>query len=270
MTDTKPDRPSVFARLREPAALNYLVMTGAGLLVYGMIMMGRGNDAGALLAVLLAIPGILARWTASPILILLLTTYLLIDPGFMTLTGFVTGLPWATPRAPGGFNLEDVILAAALLAYVIGHFRLTSILHQGMPDEPTARRDARPAEPAEAAGRDRRPGRVAADPRRRLRVRDRRPGRVGGDRVRRAGRPARRFCIPRDRPVPDRRLGNRPRAAGGLGGARVPADARHDAAEAALVLRDEFFQENRRETDRLQRWRKWYKERVALRRRAGK
>jgi hypothetical protein len=40
--------------------------------------------------------------------------------------------------------------------------------------------------------------------------------------------------------------------------------------EAALVLRDEFFQENRRESDRLQRWRKWYKERVALRRRAGK
>ena len=41
-------------------------------------------------------------------------------------------------------------------------------------------------------------------------------------------------------------------------------------AEAALVLRDEFFQENRRETDRLQRWRKWFKERVARRRRAGK
>jgi hypothetical protein len=41
-------------------------------------------------------------------------------------------------------------------------------------------------------------------------------------------------------------------------------------AEASLVLRDEFFHENRRETDRLQRWRKWFKERVALRRRAGK
>ena len=41
-------------------------------------------------------------------------------------------------------------------------------------------------------------------------------------------------------------------------------------AEAALVLRDEFFQETRRETDRLQRWRRWFKERVALRRRAGK
>jgi hypothetical protein len=40
--------------------------------------------------------------------------------------------------------------------------------------------------------------------------------------------------------------------------------------EAAQSLRDEFFQENRRETDRLQRWRKWFKERVAWRRRSGK
>jgi hypothetical protein len=41
-------------------------------------------------------------------------------------------------------------------------------------------------------------------------------------------------------------------------------------AEAAIQLRDEFFQENRRETDRLQRWRKWFKERVAARRRTEK
>src|SRR5204862_3489228 len=121
---------------------------GAGLLVYGMIMLGRGNDAGALLAVLLAIPGILARWTASPILVLLLTTYLVIDPGFMSLIGWVSGSVWFTPRTGGGgFNLEDVILAAALLAYVIGHFRLTSILHQGMPDEPTARKERDPLNP---------------------------------------------------------------------------------------------------------------------------
>ena len=46
--------------------------------------------------------------------------------------------------------------------------------------------------------------------------------------------------------------------------------ARMTRNEAALVLRDEYFQENRRETDRLHRWRKWFKERVALRRSAGK
>ena len=69
-------------------------MAGAGLLVYGMVMMARGNEAGALLAVLLAIPGILARWTAAPVLILLLTTYLLIDPGAGNLIGWFTGSRW--------------------------------------------------------------------------------------------------------------------------------------------------------------------------------
>jgi hypothetical protein len=269
MTTAPPERPSVFARLREPAALNYLVMTGAGLLVYGMIMMGRGNDAGALLAVLLAIPGILARWTASPILILLLTTYLLIDPGFLNLIGMVSGSRWFTPRVGSGFNLEDVILAAALLAYVIGHFRLTAILHQGMPDEPTARRERDPLNPpkrpAGLVGADELPWTLAI---------------AGGCvvaaqavwlvlvLVERAGRPAiftpgtARFLI----------------VAWVTGLVLMVASAalvylrsaRMSRQEAALVLRDEFFQENRRETDRLQRWRKWYKERVALRRRAGK
>ena len=44
-------------------------------------------------------------------------------------------------------DLEDVILAAALLAYMIGHFRLTAIVHQGMPDEPTVRKERDPANP---------------------------------------------------------------------------------------------------------------------------
>lgn len=269
MTEPKAERPSIFARLREPAALNYLVMTGAGLLVYAMIMMGRGNDVGALLAILIALPGILARWTASPILILLLTTYLLIDPGLMTLTGFITGLPWVTPRGPGGFNLEDVILAAALLAYVIGHFRLTSILHQGMPDEPTARKERDPLNPP------RRPT-VIVSPDELPRTLVVASGCVIVGQaawvvvvlIERAGRPAvftpgtARFLF----------VG----WVTGLALMVVSAalvylrSAGMTRREAALVLRDEFFQENRRETDRLQRWRKWYKERVALRRCAGK
>jgi hypothetical protein len=231
--------------------------------------MGRGNDAGALLAVLLAIPGVLARWTASPILILLLTTYLLIDPGFLNLIGFVSGSRWFTPRVGGGFNLEDVILAAALLAYAIGHFRLTSIIHQGMPDEPTARKERDPLNPP------RRPaGLVRAEELPRTLM-------VAGGcvfaaqgvwfvlvLVERSGRPA-AFTPGTTRLLIVAWVT-------GLVLMVVSAalvylrSARMTRREAALVLRDEFFQENRRETDRLQRWRKWYKERVALRRRTGK
>jgi hypothetical protein len=269
MTDPKPDRPSVFARLREPAALNYLVMTGAGLLVYGMVMLGRGNDAGALLALLIAIPGVLARWTAAPVLILFLTTYLVIDPGFLSVISYVSGSGFFVPRSGTRLNLEDALLAASLLAYVIGHFRLTSLIHQGMVDEPTARqaRDPLnpPKRPAATVGPEELPRTLVVAAGSVI---------VGGAAwvlvtlVEQAGRPAvftpgtARFLI----------------VAWVTGLALLVASAalvylrsaRMTRREAALVLRDEFFQENRRETDRLQRWRKWYKERVAVRRRAGK
>jgi hypothetical protein len=269
-TDT-PRPPSIWQRLRPPAAINYLVLVGAGLLVYGFIMMARGNDVGALLAILIAIPGILARWTAAPVLILLLTTYLMIDPGFINLIGFVTGSRWYFPRSGSGFNLEDLLLAAGLLAYTIGHFRLTSMVHQGMPVDSTVQRTADPANPPrylpELAGAEELPRTLV----------------VGGccvvvgqlvwvilSFVEAAGRPrisqitdgSARFVLAV--------------WAIGLGLMLVSAAVVYlrgnwmTPAEASLVLRDEFFQENRRETDRLQRWRKWFKERVAMRRRAGK
>ena len=271
MSTDRPRPPGLFQRLRPPAALNYLVLTGAGLLVYGLIMMARGNDAGALLAVLLAIPGILARWTAAPVLVLLLTAYLMIDPGFINLIGWITGSPWFFPRPVGGFDLEDVLLAAGLLAYTIGHYRLTSMVHQGMPTESTAQRASDPANPP------RRP-----------------PDLVGPDELQHtllaaggcliAGQLAWTILAQVEK-------AGRPRlsefSAGsarlilvvwvtGLALMLVSAvlvylrGNRMTGAEAALVLRDEFFQEERRETDRLQRWRKWFKERVAVRRRSGR
>jgi hypothetical protein len=172
-------------------------------------------------------------------------------------------------RSSVGFNLEDVLLAAALLAYVIGHFRLTSLVHQGMPEEPTARQERDPLNPPKRPA-----GTVGPDELPRTLVAAAGCVIVGEAAwvlvtlVERAGRPAvftagtARFLI----------------VAWVTGLAIMVASAalvylrsaRMTRREAALVLRDEFFQEDRRETDRLQRWRKWYKERVALRRRAGK
>lgn len=271
MSSEAPTPPSIWQRLRPPAAVNYLVLTGAGLLVYGFIMMARGNDVGALLAILIALPGVLARWTAAPVLVLLLTTYLMIDPGFINIIGMISGGHWFSPGRQEGFDLEDVLLAAGLLAYTVGHFRLTSMVHQGMPVDPTVQRTSDPANPprypAELAGPDELPRTLV----------------VGGccvilgevvwvvlSLIEKAGRPreaeitfgSARFLL----------------FVWVTGLALLVASAavvylsgnRMSPAEASLVLRDEFFQEGRRETDRLQRWRKWFKERVALRRRAGK
>ena len=271
MSDDQRRPPNLFRRLRPPEALNYLILAGAGLLVYGFLMMGRGNDVGALLAILLAVPGILARWTAAPVLVLLLTTYLMIDPGFMNVIGWVTGSPWFFPRTAGGFNLEDGLLAGGLLAYTIGHYRLTSMVHQGMPNESTAQRGADPAtpprRPAELVGADELQHTLLA----------------GGvclvvgqlawtvlTLIETAGRPR----------VANLTVGSARLLlvvwVTGLALMLVSAALvylrgnRMTPAEAALVLRDEFFEEERRETDRVQRWRKWFKERVALRRRSGR
>lgn len=272
MSRGAPPGPGVIQRLRrDPAALNYLVLAGAGLLVYVLLMLAQGNTAGAMIAVLIALPGVLARWTSAPVLILLLTAYLVIDPGFFGLLNWISGYGWYWPRNAGGLNLEDVILAGALLAYAVGHYRLTGLLHQAMPDEPTARRERDPANPP------RRPGAL-----------------VGADELPRTlviagccaivGQAAWVVLVltdrlsqpndPRFSPGPSRFL--LVAWVAGLGLMAVSAAlvylraARMSRAEASLVLRDTFFQESRRETDRVQRWRKWYKERVAARRRAGK
>jgi hypothetical protein len=244
-------------------------MTAAGLLVYFFMMSAKGNDAGALVAVLVAVPGVLARWVVAPALVLILATYLLFDPGFLNLIGRFSGAPWFLPRERAVFEIEDIILAAALLAYVIGHFRLTTVVHQGMPDEPTPRgdRDLKnpPRRPAEL---------VAPDEFARTLI-------IGG------------CCVIAAEVTWVILMGlenlGRPNAftpgttrfllvawLAGLALMLVSAalvymrSARMTRSEASLVLRDEFFHENRRETDRLQRWRKWFKERVAARRRAGK
>ncbi|MSR54799.1 MAG: hypothetical protein EXS09_16150 [Gemmataceae bacterium] len=272
MSDKPQEPPSVFARLRAPATLNYLIMGGAGLLLYAFVMFGQGNDIGAILAICLAVPGVLTRWTGSPILILLLTIYLKIDPSFINIIGQFTGSRWFSREPPGiGFFVDDLILAAGLLAYSIGHFRLLSLIHQSMPEDPTSRRDVDSKNP----------------PRRPMRL-------VGPDElqktlmvagvcviaaqvawwtvvfIERAGRPnASDFSKATSRLLIVVWIG---------GSLLILLSAvlvylrgnRMTRSEAAIALRDDFFQENRRETDRLQRWRKRFKERVAVRRRSGK
>jgi hypothetical protein len=263
--------PSLFTRLRQPAALNYLVMTAAGLLVYAMIMMSKGNDAGALIAIMLALPGVLARWHGAPVLVLLLTTYLSIDPGFLGLVGSVTGTPWFFPREAGGFFIDDVILAAALLAYTIGHFRLTSIVHQSIPEDLTVRTDSDPRlpprRPVELVTQDELPKTLVVASACVI------AGQAGWlilVLIERLGRPRpSQFTVGTSRFLLVVWLT-------GLALMVISAALVYMRAagmtrqEAAMSLRDEFFQENRRETDRLQRWRKWFKERMAMRRRSGK
>jgi hypothetical protein len=194
-----------------------------------------------------------------------------LDPGFGSVIDFLSRQPWSVRRDTAGFQLEDILLAASLLAYTIGHYRLTAIIHQSMPEDPTIRRDKDPANPP------RRP--VELIPQTELpRLLIVAAGSVVAGHViwlaiytiDRMGRPG----VSEFTPGTSRFLVTVWLAGLTLmvvSAALVYMRAnRMTRTEAALQLRDEFFQEERRETDRIQRWRKWYKERVAVRRRAGK
>jgi hypothetical protein len=140
------------ALFQAPGTRTYLIIGFAALLIYFVLMTGRGSETGAMITLLVAVPGLLARWTISPVLVILLTTYQLIDPNFMAIVSVVQGTSsyyhgggYGQSLARGwdasAYFIEDSLLAAALLAYLAAQYRLFSLVTRSMPDEPrTAQR----------------------------------------------------------------------------------------------------------------------------------
>jgi hypothetical protein len=144
-----PTNPSLMALFRTQGTRTYLIIGFAALLIYFVLMTGRGSETGAMITLLIAVPGLLARWTISPVLVILLTTYQLIDPNFMAIVSVVQGTDAYGRLGGGGYSrslgrgwdasayfVEDALLAAALLAYLAAQYRLFSLVTRSMPDEP--------------------------------------------------------------------------------------------------------------------------------------
>jgi hypothetical protein len=140
--------PGVLGLFKTPGTRTYLIVGFAALFVYFMLMTGRGSEIGTVITLLIAVPGLLARWSASPVLVVLLTTYQLIDPNFWGLLSVLdvsgtyyrgsatysqfVGRGWVGSQ----YLLEDVLLAGAMLAYLAAQYRLLSLATRSMPDEP--------------------------------------------------------------------------------------------------------------------------------------
>ncbi len=143
---------------RKSAVLNSLILAVVGLVAYAMLMSSRGNGIGVFIAVLLAVPGLLGLWSASPIFVMIFTTYLLFDPGFSAVFSFLSVGSYRIFPNRVSFNLETVLLAASFLAYLMGHYRLYSFLNLVTPKEPFPRRftnDTSPhARPPESVATD--------------------------------------------------------------------------------------------------------------------
>lgn len=150
----KPE-PGWLALLAQPGARQYLFLALAALAVYCILMSGRthgpGGNLGTLLTLIITIPGLIGRWAISPALFLILTTYLAVDPNFESWL-------WGIRGGGGAGPIENLMQAACILVYLMAQFRLLSLLHKSMPDDPPPRRTGQP----EAAPR-RRPAATFAD-----------------------------------------------------------------------------------------------------------
>ncbi len=131
-----------------PAARTYLMVAGGGLLVTILTMFLVGSPIAAALLLVVGACGLVLRWTAMPAVFVLLVSYLSFAP---------LGLPFEfSPFSsiPGShFRFLDGVLIGAALVYLIGQYRLLSVVHVGMPFDankffvkPGAKPTVRPAE----------------------------------------------------------------------------------------------------------------------------
>ncbi len=148
-TRADPRLPMTLTEIfRHNGARNYMVIAFVALLLYYVQMVERGSDSGVLIALLLAVPGLIGRWVISPFLFILLTTYLLIDPELAFLMPIYDSFTRTWPRSYGrpnrDFEVADLLLTGSVLVYLIAQYRLLSIAHLGMPDDPPPRRKGQP------------------------------------------------------------------------------------------------------------------------------
>lgn len=263
----EPRAPRFLDALREPAVRNYLFVGFAALLVYYVLASeyDRCGAMGALLTLVIAVPGLIARWVISPALFLILLTYLLLDPDFRGIMEIVEGMRSSWGRGyRRRVGLDDALLAASVLVYLMAQFRILSFVHKSMPEDPPPRRKGQP-EP----GVPRRPFRSYVD--RELGILlglgglsvalgafgwffvVEVEGYFGLGRSWGIERPFARLML---------FLGT---LVAGAAGARAVFEfnglRRMSRTQARLLLQDGFWQETRRELERIYRWWNWFKKR---------
>lgn len=130
--------------IRNPAARVYLAVAGGALLVLCLIVFQLYNSSiGASLLFVLGLLGLLLRWAAMPVFIVVVLTYVVFAP-----LGVPIDLPNVTQTSGSQFNIRDILLTATLLTYLLAQFRLYSVIHAAIPFESKAlylRKRAKPA-----------------------------------------------------------------------------------------------------------------------------
>ena len=149
LTPVKPVKPNQYRELiTNPAARTYLMVAAGGLLVALLTMFLIGSLIATVTLLVVGLCGLVLRWSAMPILFVVLICYFSYAP---------SGLPYdfgAISNIPtSNFRFLDVILVGSSLVYLIGQYRLFSIVRSGMPFDanklfvkPLAKPTVRPAD----------------------------------------------------------------------------------------------------------------------------
>jgi hypothetical protein len=121
---------------QDPAVRN---LTFSALGALGMILLilsQQGSDIGGLLIVIVGVCGILLRWFASPIFVVVILTYFMIFP---------LGTPFDSYEykleiSEGRFRVTDMMLVFSLLVYLACQYRIYGFVSQAIPFEGPVRR----------------------------------------------------------------------------------------------------------------------------------
>jgi hypothetical protein len=254
--------------VQEPAILGYLVMFVAGFLLYFFMMSARASDIAALMCIVIGTFGLMLRWRAAPILVLFITTYALIDPAFLGTINFLVEGRWQPFTFDTGFSLENLLLVIGLMSYLMAHYRIHAVWERVLPDDPTIRGEVVRAVPVARPVTQILPNELQ-----RVLI-------VGACAI--VGCQLLWLLVT----TIERRMEPHVLTHGimrglillwGIGCIVVFVSSvlqyirwnRNSPAEAAMILRDAAFHETRRETDRIERWRKWFKEKMSRRRAKG-
>jgi hypothetical protein len=131
MTPTPAIQPAA-ARFADPAVRNYLFAGLAALLVVTAVALVRPNGSliAAVVPGLVAVLGLLTRWSSLPVFFVLLQAYFLFSPLGIPFLGFRD-----EPVRLTHFRLLDLVLAGGTLVYLAAQYRLMSLTDRAFPPD---------------------------------------------------------------------------------------------------------------------------------------
>lgn len=122
-------RNSQIARLFEPDLRGLSISVLTALVIIFAIQFDAGSIATASVPVVCGIAGLLLRWTAMPVVVILTLGYFLLFP-----IGLPFGLASRAPLQESYFRLDDVLLMTAVLVYLSAQYRIfDTVLMEARP-----------------------------------------------------------------------------------------------------------------------------------------